>query len=116
MKQPGNRPNSNQNPLMRPQRRVWLSKLDEAQKTKLAESKWIVVIAVTLLVFLFTGGYRFLNPAELHEHFLHMASATQQTNVWVNFLLTFGIAGAFMAAILSTAVVNYLSHSKRGRN
>jgi len=117
MKQPGrNQPNQNQNPLMRPQRRIWLSKLDEDQKTKLAQSKWLVVIGVTLLVFCCTGGLRFLNPAELHDHFSHMGGSAQQTNVWVTFLLTFGLGGAIMSAILTTAGVNYLTHSKRGRN
>ncbi|GAH00196.1 unnamed protein product, partial [marine sediment metagenome] len=54
MNKPGNDPKRSQNPLLRPSRKVWSNKLGESQKDQIAESKWIIVIAATVLVFICT--------------------------------------------------------------
>ncbi len=110
------KPAQQQNSVLRPQSRGPIfKKLDDGQKRTLAESKWIVVIGVTVVAFIVSGGYKFLNAAEMHSHFSLMTNNMQQTNVWVRFFLTFGIAGALGAAILTTAGIDYLTHSKGNR-
>jgi hypothetical protein len=115
MNKRGNEPNQSRNPLLRPERKVWAKKLDETQKTQLADSKWIIVIGATVLVFFCTGGYR-LFDGEVQTYFAHMSTGSlQQINAWIVFLFTFGIGGAVITPILLPPILNYLTHSKGQR-
>ena len=116
MKRKGDQSNQNQKPLLRAQRRVWASQLDEEQKDQLAESKWTIVIAATVVVFFATGGWRLFIASAIHHHFADMSTGgMQQTHVWIMFLLTFGILGGLITPVLLTVVLNYLTHSKGSR-
>jgi len=115
MNKPGNDPKRSQNPLLRPSRKVWSNKLGESQKDQIAESKWIIVIAATVLVFICTGGYR-LFGADVHNHFANLSTGgMQQTNAWIVFLFTFGIGGAVITAVLLPPILDYVTHSKGQR-
>lgn len=98
-----------------PKREPPKMKLDDAQKGALSDSKWVWVIISTVVCFGIGGGYRLILPNEITNHFHGGSTAFSTITVWLQFLMFFGLIPAIFGFIVSSAVIDYVTHSKGNR-